>query len=308
MEMNTRLQVEHPVTEAITGLDLVEWQLRVAAGEPLPLAAGSAAHPRPCDRGAHLRREPGQQLPARHRHAARLPQAAGHGLPAQPGAGRRRRARGRRDLALLRLDDCQADRARRHARGSAGAAGRGAGADAHRRRWQPTCSSCATSAADSFAQAELDTALIPREARRAVPPGAGGPAARRPRRWRRPCWKKRERLAPTRSAAATAGNRTASRAPASPSSFAASRQLAELSYLHDGALALCVGEVRVRWSFGRFPTGGARGPVQRPAPHPGRLRRWTRHGHIFAAARRDADRRHRPLAHAGDVPRRRAAG
>lgn len=255
MEMNTRLQVEHPVTEAITGLDLVEWQLRVASGEALPLKQdqlqihGHAIEARICAENPdnnflpatgtlHVYRKP--QATAFQRSRVRIDDGVREGGVISPfydsmiaklivhGATR--------DEALARLDLALA---------------------------QTHIVGVATNVqflrgilrTDSFANARLDTALIERE--RAV------------------LFDQEPLGLPLAAAASIARTLLAESATATADPFSrrdgwqlhgvavrpfefefrGETQSAELRYLHDGALSLRVGDVSGLLEIGSFPSG-----------------------------------------------------
>ena len=124
LEMNTRLQVEHPVTECITGLDLVEQMIRVAAGEQLAFAQADIAPPRLGDRVPHQRRGSGARLPAEHRPAGHVPAAgrdacrparrrppARPAFASTPASTRAARSPIHYDSMICKLIACGADRA-----------------------------------------------------------------------------------------------------------------------------------------------------------------------------------------------------
>jgi 3-methylcrotonyl-CoA carboxylase alpha subunit len=311
MEMNTRLQVEHPVTEAITGLDLVEWQLRVASGEALPLKQeelrihGHAIEARIC-----AETPDNQFLPATGRlDVYRKPAHVSfeRAVEGGPTAGVRFDDGVREgdtispfyDSMVAKLIVHGATRAEALAKLDAAlAATRIVGLSTNVQFLRHVAASA------SFAKAELDTALIPREAAVVFQQDRVG--------------------RPLAVAAAVAQTLLAERALQSGDPF--SRRdgwrpfgltvrrfdfeylgeplQAQLTYLHDGALQLAVGDVTGALIFSALPTDSGTRIDLRYNSQRQTVQTWQREEqvHVFCDLGATAITEIDALAHAGEAP------
>ena len=195
LEVNTRLQVEHPVTEAVFGIDLVEWMIRQAAGEDViagavPLDAAGRRH-----RGAALCRDPARRFPAERRACSprsTFPTSARVDTWIETGT---------EVTPVLRSDAGQDHRRRRRPRRGDRQAARGAGCDRDRAASRPTSTICAPSRAPSCSPAA--TSRPPRCATSPFTPDASR------------CWRRARSRACRTARAASASGMSACR-PAGP--------------------------------------------------------------------------------------------